>query len=110
MIAPVAAKVGSTCPLFEKFLTRVAAGNRELAAYIQKSVGYTLTGITRERVLFYVDGKKGDNGKSTLMNLIRDLLGDYGRHTPTETLLTKNYDNAIPADLARLKAPGWSPP
>ena len=71
MIAPVAAKVGSTCPLFEKFLTRVTAGNRELTAYIQKSVGYTLTGITRERVLFFVYGKDGDNGKSTLMNLIR---------------------------------------
>lgn len=31
------------------------------------------------------------------------MLGDYAAHTPTETLLTKNYDNAIPADLARLE-------
>ena len=102
-IAPVAAKAGSTCPLFEKFLTRITAGNRELAAYIQKAVGYTLTGIASERVLFFVHGKGGDNGKSTFVNLIREMLGDYGRHTPTETLMTKNYDNAIPADLARLE-------
>lgn len=102
-IAPVAAKVGSACPLFEKFLRRITEADRELAAYTQKSVGYTLTGITSARVLFFVYGKDGDNGKSTLVNLIRDMLGDYGRHTPTETLLTKNYDNAIPADLARLE-------
>ena len=37
------------------------------------------------------------------MNLVRDMLDDYGCHTPTETLLVKQYDNAIPADLARLK-------
>ncbi len=53
-------------------------------------------------VLFFVYGKSGSNGKSTLVDLIRDMLGDYGLHTPTETLLVKQYDNAIPADLARL--------
>ena len=37
------------------------------------------------------------------MNLVRDMMGDYACHTPTETLLTKQYDNAIPADLARLE-------
>jgi putative DNA primase/helicase len=102
-IAPVAAKVGSACPLFEEFLRRVTGGDEELATFIQKAVGLTLTGIASERVLFFVHGKDGDNGKSTLVNLIRDMLGDYGRHTPTDTLLTKNYDNAIPADLARLE-------
>ena len=68
----------------------------------RKLVGYSLTGITTEQVLFFVHGKSGNNGKSTLVNLIRDMLGDYGLHTPTETLLVKQYDNAIPADLARL--------
>lgn len=102
-IAPVAAKPDATCPQFEKFIARVTAGNHELAVYIRKAIGYTLTGITSQRVLFFVYGKGGDNGKSTLVNTIREMLGDYGRHTPTETLLTKNYDNAIPADLARLE-------
>jgi putative DNA primase/helicase len=61
-----------------------------------------LTGITSEQVLFLIYGK-GENGKSTFINMIRDMLGDYGRHTPTETLLTKQYDNSISADLARLR-------
>jgi phage/plasmid-associated DNA primase len=44
------------------------------------------------------DGKSGNNGKSTAVNLFRNMLGDYGCHTPTETLLVRQYDNNIPAD------------
>jgi putative DNA primase/helicase len=101
-IAPVKANRHAVCPEFEKFLNRVAGGDLRLVKFIQKAVGYSLTGITTEQVLFFVYGKSGNNGKSTLVNLIRDMLGEYGLHTPTETLLVKQYDNAIPADLARL--------
>ena len=102
-VAPVEAKAKSECPMFERFIERITGGDAELTEYIQRSVGYTLTGITSAQVLFFVYGKSGNNGKSTLVNLIREMLGDYAAHTPTETLLTKNYDNAIPADLARLE-------
>jgi putative DNA primase/helicase len=103
MLAPVKAKPNSACPNFTRFINRITGGDAELAAYIQKAIGYSLTGITSAQVLFFVYGKSGNNGKSTLVNLIRAMLGDYGAHTPTETLLTKNYDNAIPVDLARLE-------
>jgi hypothetical protein len=76
--------------------------------FIQKAVGYSLTGITSEQVLFFVYGKSGNNGKSTAINLFRDMIGDYGCHTPTETLLVKQYDNNIPADLARGSDSGLS--
>ena len=102
-IAPVEAKPNSKCPTFDKFLARITGGDRELATYIQKAMGLSLTGITSEQVMFFVYGKDGSNGKSTLVNLIREMLGDYACHTPTETLLTKQYDNAIPGDLARLE-------
>ena len=101
-IAPVHADRSAKCPLFKKFLKRITGDDADFRAFIQKAVGYSLTGITTEQVLFFVYGKSGNNGKSTLVNLIRDMLGDYGLHTPTETLLVKQYDNAIPADLARL--------
>ena len=101
-IAPVRANRRAKCPLFKKFLKRITGDDAGLRAFIQKAVGYSLTGVTTEQVLFFVHGKSGNNGKSTLVNLIRDMLGDYGCHTPTETLLTKQYDNNIPADLARL--------
>jgi putative DNA primase/helicase len=101
-IAPVRADRSAKCPLFKKFLKRITGDDAALRAFIQKAVGYSLTGITSEQVFFFVHSKSGKTGKSTLVNLIRDMLGDYGKHTPTDTLLTKQYDNNIPADLARL--------
>jgi len=101
-MAPVAADPKAKCPLFMKFIDRITGGDVELINYIQKCVGYTLTGVTSEQVLFFLYGEKGNNGKSTLVNTLRAMLGDYGVHTPTETLVVKQYDNAIPADLARL--------
>jgi putative DNA primase/helicase len=108
-IAPVHADRSAKCPRFKKFLKRITGDDADFQAFIQKAVGYSLTGSTTEQVLFFVYGKSGNNGKSTFVNLIRDMLGDYGIHTPTETLLVKQYDNAIPADLLGSMAPAWSP-
>ena len=102
-IAPVRANRKAKCPKFKKFLRRVTGDDVGLQTFLQKATGYSLTGDTSEQVLFFVYGKKGNNGKSTVVNLFRDMLGDYACHTPTETLLVKQYDNSIPADLARLK-------
>lgn len=90
------------CPVFLAFLGRALREDAELIAFLQKAIGYTLTGQTNEQVFFFLYGP-GSTGKSTLINLIRYLLGDYGAHTPSETLLSKQYDSGIPADLARLQ-------
>ena len=101
-MAPVRADRKAKCPLFKKFLRRIADNDTETQTYIQQCVGYSLTGDMSAQAFFFVYGRSGNNGKSTLVNLVRDMLGDYGLHTPTETFLTKQYDNNIPADLARL--------
>jgi putative DNA primase/helicase len=101
-VAKVKAKPRSQCPTFLTFLRRITGGDEDLCKFIQKAVGYSLTGITSEQVFFFVYGK-GRRGKSTFISIIREMLADYCRHTPTETLLTKQYDNAISADLARLR-------
>jgi putative DNA primase/helicase len=100
-MAPVRADRRAKCPVFKKFLKRITGEDVDVQIFIQKAVGYSLTGDMSEQVFFFVHGR-GNNGKSTLVNLNRDMLGDYGLHTQTETLLVKQYDNAIPADLARL--------
>jgi phage/plasmid-associated DNA primase len=83
-----------------------AAARISLAAQsqsgLQKAVGHSLTGIASEQALFFVYGKSGNSGKSTAVNLFRNMLGDYGWPTRMDTLLVKQYDNNIPADLARL--------
>jgi putative DNA primase/helicase len=102
-IAPAHADRKAKCPHFKKFLKRITNDDARLRAFIQKAVGYTLTGLISEQVFFFVYGRSGNNGKSTLVNSIREMLGDYGLHTNTQTFLVKQYDNNIPVDLARLR-------
>lgn len=88
------------CPKFDAFLQRILGGNAKMIAFIQRAVGYSLTGNTGEHCLFILHGT-GANGKSTLLETLRYLLGDYAQQTPFSTFLRKPSDG-IPNDLARL--------
>jgi putative DNA primase/helicase len=100
--APVRYDPEATCPTWLAFLDRIMNGNQNLIQFLQRAIGYTLTGSARERVLFMLHGG-GANGKSTLLETISTLLGDYAKSTRAETLLVKTYDGGIPNDLAALK-------
>ena len=89
------------CPGWDAFLLQIMAGNERLISFLQRAVGYSLTGITSERVIFFLHGM-GANGKSTFLGTIAAMMGDYAQRTPTETLLAKK-ENAIPNDIARLR-------
>jgi putative DNA primase/helicase len=65
-------------------------------------VGYCLTGITSDKAMLILYGATGDNGKSTMVDVVQQLLGDYATRTPTETFLKKK-EGAIPNDVAKLK-------
>jgi putative DNA primase/helicase len=77
------------------------ANNADLIAFLQRAVGYSLTGKTGERVIFILYGS-GANGKSTLIETIRFMLGGYASRTPTQTLMIKQT-GSIPNDIARLR-------
>ena len=100
-LAPVRFDPEAKSPLFEKFLNDIFAGNQDMIQFVQRAIGYALTGDTSEQCLFIAWGG-GENGKSTLIETILALVGDYGMSTPSQTLLAKRYDG-IPNDLARLK-------
>ena len=102
-LVPVPYYAVATCPIWLAFLDRIMAGNEQLISFLQRAIGYTLTGSSRERVLFMLHGS-GANGKSTLVETIAALLGDYARSTRAETLLVKHYDGGIPNDLAAAKS------
>lgn len=89
------------CPQWLTFLNRIMSNNQNLISFLQRAVGYSLSGDTSERVLFLLHGI-GANGKTTFLETIAGLLGDYGMRTPTETLLIKRT-GAIPNDVARLR-------
>jgi putative DNA primase/helicase len=63
--------------LWERFLEDVFLGDRELIAYMQRALGYSITGETREQKIFICYGT-GANGKSALFNIVRGVVGsDY---------------------------------
>jgi putative DNA primase/helicase len=72
------------CPRWIRFLDEVFAGDRDLIGFVQRAVGYSLTGDTREQCLFLCHGK-GANGKSTMLSTLRTVLGDYSANTPFST-------------------------
>jgi len=66
-------------------------GSNELVRYLQKAVGSSLSGDISEQALFVLYGT-GANGKSTFLNTISELLGDYTRNTPSETFMAKRIE------------------
>jgi P4 family phage/plasmid primase-like protien len=100
-VAPVVHDPEAEAPTWHAFLQRIMAGNGALIAFLQRAVGYALTGDTREQALFILHGS-GANGKSTFLETLGDLLGDYAQKTPTETLLRK-WSGRVPNDLARMQ-------
>ena len=84
-----------------KFLHRIMNDNAELISFLQRAVGYSLTGSTREQCLFMLYGC-GANGKTTFLEAISDVLAGYAQRTPTDTLLAKDT-SGISNDIARLK-------
>jgi putative DNA primase/helicase len=88
------------CPLFNIFIGQVTGGDKTLATYLQRVLGYSLTGNTTEQCLFFLYGN-GANGKSTFLNIAKELVGaDLAKQTPSETLMAKRP--AASNDLARL--------
>ena len=66
-------------------------------------MGYTLTGSTSEQCTFFLYGT-GRNGKSTFLDVIRDVFGDYASNIQPETIMVKtNTGNSANSDIARLK-------
>jgi putative DNA primase/helicase len=99
--SPVVFDASATCPLFVNFLNQVTDGNKPLITYLQRVVGYCLTGNTAEQCLFFLYGN-GANGKSTFLTVIKELLGtDLARQTPSETLMARKNSSAT-NDIARL--------
>jgi putative DNA primase/helicase len=88
-LAPVGWYDDANCPRFMDFLKHVMNGSDAMTAYLQRAVGYTLTGDTSEQCLFIPYGV-GANGKSTFLNIIRKMLGpDYSQQVKRDELMVK---------------------
>lgn len=80
-LAPVVFDPHATAPTWEKFLARAMGDNEELIAFVRRVTGYALTGVIREHALAFHYGS-GANGKSTFVNTLQAMLGDYAKKAP----------------------------
>lgn len=79
----------AVCPRWEQFIQEVMCGDAEVASYLQKSLGYALTGDTNMECLFILYGATSRNGKGTTMETFLRITGDYGKTSNPEMLSTK---------------------
>lgn len=102
-IAPVDYDPAATCPTWERFIAEITGNDADLAAFLRRAAGYTLTGNTGEQALFFAYGV-GANGKSTFLGILAAILGDYATKIPSDALMMRDRNttgNASP-ELARL--------
>lgn len=100
-LAPVEFDPVAACPRWERFLLDIMDGDLELVDFIQRAVGYAMTGETREHCLFFLYGQ-GANGKSTLLEVLRALFGDYAQQSDFSTFLARKSEGPR-NDLARMR-------
>ena len=93
---------GAECPMWRKFVDEIMGGDKDLARYLQKIVGYCLTGETSEHAMFMFLGC-GSNGKSVFINTVEGILGEYAGRMEVSSLMHKKNGSAASGDIARLQ-------
>ena len=97
-LAPVDWDPDATAPRWLRALDQIFLGDAELIAFVQRAFGYSLTGVTDEQCLFFCFGE-GGNGKTTVREIQRALVGEYGELAASGSLMAKRAES-IPNDLA----------
>lgn len=100
-LAPVPYQPDARAPRWERFLQEVFRDDHDLVRFVQRAAGYSLTGDTAAQVFFLLHGN-GENGKTTLLETLRAILGDYAQQAPADTFLDRR-NTGIPNDIARLQ-------
>jgi putative DNA primase/helicase len=92
---------GEGCPLWLEFLARVTGANTNLQSFLQRMIGYCLTGLTREQAIFFLYGS-GANGKSVFLSSISGILGGFAKTAPM-SMFTASATEQHPTELAGLR-------
>lgn len=100
-VTRVAPDLDAKCPTWLRFLDDVFCGDPELVDFVQRLVGYTFTGERTEQKLFFLQGS-GANGKSTFLDFVGSLAGDYMLKLPAQVLM-HNPVQTHPTELAQLR-------
>lgn len=99
--AATPAPAGTDAPVWRAFLARIFRHDPELIPFVQRALGYSLTGSTREHALLFAWGE-GGNGKGVLLNTALGIMGEYGQPAGLDTFLASNSDRH-PTDMAGMR-------
>ncbi len=100
-LAPVEFDPEAREETWDRYLDVATGGDDELRRFLQRAVGYSLTGNTREEVLFFCYGPAA-SGKSTFIEAVKATLGDYATTADFDTFLTRKVTGGPRNDIARL--------
>ena len=92
---------GTPCPLWLKFLSRVTAINEEIIAFLQRFLGYSMTGEISEHSLVFLFGT-GANGKGVFTSTITEIMGTYAIIAPMEMFVV-SHGERHPTEIAKLR-------
>ncbi|NRO73864.1 hypothetical protein IMAU20067_00698 [Lactobacillus helveticus] len=92
------------CPQWLEFLDQTFNHDKEMIHFIQKAMGYSMTGSNSEQVMFIPYGN-GRNGKSVFLNVFKYVAGSYAKTMNAETIMQKrnNSSQGPSSDIARLE-------
>ena len=99
-LAPVEYDPAAECPRFDRFLGQIFQENADLIDFVQRACGYALTADVSHQVLFFLHGE-GANGKSTLVDVLLHVLGEYASPAAPDLLLSRRGERH-PTEIADL--------
>lgn len=88
------------CPLWLSTIDTIFSKDRDLIAYMQRMVGYFLTGSVREEKMFFFHGG-GGNGKGTFIETLGYVFGEYATTVAMSTLIINKHAEH-PTEIAKL--------
>lgn len=91
-LCPVHFDPQADCPRWRTFLNEIMGGDEDLVAYLERVLGYSLTGVVREHQLYFLFGG-GRNGKSLLLATIQRMLADYATTINATLLISKRQED-----------------
>src|SRR5699024_12341012 len=89
-------------PLWLDFLNQIFDRDQDLINYMQRAVGYSLSGSIQDQVLFILHGN-GRNGMSVFLDIITEMLGNYTVNIQPQTIMVKPQSSGASSDIARLQ-------
>lgn len=96
--------IDTPAPAWEKFLLEIFEGDVEMVEYMGRLFGYAITGLTKEKLLPIFWGPHGNNGKSTIVEIIKTVMGPLAIPIPSEVFLSQRFTSTGPTpDILSLK-------